>query len=802
LLIAMSDHPPTPPPEDPNATLVEPDSSALETLLESTSMIAGALADNSATHLSVLAPEVEIAGFRLLAPLKVASTEADIWKVRRERDGAECILKLYRYGVVPRQDVLDAVKALRKDEVVAILQTGDFHGRRFEVQEFLPLGSLADQMKAKTIGPRSARAILEQLANAISHLHNVNVLHRDIKPSNLLVRGLEPLDLVLTDFGISSVADLSLHLTNVNRTAAYAAPEALTGVVAKASDWWSAGVILLEVLGGRHPFSGLNEQAINFQLVSKGIPVPADLDARWRLLLRGLLTRDYRHRWGIDEIRTWQAGGTGLKVHVTSDGLGEAVATVDASARARHKPYRFTNRHFETPAELALVLAENWPEAVKHFGRGLITDWIKSQIYDQEMASRLLDVSQDENLDADQKLTAALMILNPEIPIIYRGEIITPEWFPLHSTEGLKLLRSGLPRWAEALRQDTSLRDLRRRRREAFQKIDALDIPIDLGVANMLLLSDPAKVIDTALRQRSQWVASTDSRIAAILDKGEISFAEAVILLACDRTMLLTAEQREIQQAEVFRQELAARLCAHQIVYDAASLDACIHTKDHALLKDTESLRSQYLKSTRPLLERLLQKSSLSRGEMIILLCADRAQFLDGEQARHYQEKIEHDRLASELQATGIDVDWELFDHVLTRQEIIPELLRTHRRQFASVNHPTLDAIFRHPRPATRDAILLVCADHRYFVTPMQKFLGTVSIPGHWIIETIQAYPVASAIAGIIALFVLAIVVNVVFLALFSIMFLATYLIAAFTVPPNYAPPAGNRPPDPPASSP
>ena len=64
--------------------------------------------------------------------------------------------------------------------------------------------------------------------------------------------------------------DISLHVTTVNRTAAYSAPEAMTGVVSKASDWWSVGVISLELLIGRHPFAGLDERAVNFQLVTRG----------------------------------------------------------------------------------------------------------------------------------------------------------------------------------------------------------------------------------------------------------------------------------------------------------------------------------------------------------------------------------------------------------------------------------------------------------------------------------------------------------------------------------------------------
>src|SRR5262249_45046583 len=154
-------------------------------------------------------------------------------------------------------------------------------------------------------------------------------------------------------FGISSLSDGALHLTNVNRTAAYCAPEALTGVVAKASDWWSVGVIVIELLTGRHPLADLSEQVINFQLVSKGIPIPTEIPVAWRLLLKGLLTCDYEKRWGASQIRSWLAGNV---VPVSNDDESSE-ATI-----AERKPYKFVHREFVDPRELAAAFAENWAE--------------------------------------------------------------------------------------------------------------------------------------------------------------------------------------------------------------------------------------------------------------------------------------------------------------------------------------------------------------------------------------------------------------------------------------------------------
>src|SRR5207247_484187 len=193
---------------------------------------------------------------------------------------------------------LEALRGLRREHVVEIVEAGEQDGRSYEIQEFVSNGSLADVIQRGAVPENLARDILSELTDSLAHLHAARVLHRDIKPSNILVRSLAPVDLILTDFGISSLSDGALHLTNVNRTAAYGAPEALTGVLATASDWWSVGVIVIELLSGGHPFAGLSEHAVNFQLVSKGISVPQAIALSSRPLVKGLLTRAHVMRLG------------------------------------------------------------------------------------------------------------------------------------------------------------------------------------------------------------------------------------------------------------------------------------------------------------------------------------------------------------------------------------------------------------------------------------------------------------------------------------------------------------------------
>ena len=208
--------------------------------------------------------------YRVLEELEASGAEADIYVLQAKGDEEKRLLKYYRRGIRPKPEVTEMLADLDPEHVVRVYETGEREGRSYEIQEFVEHGSLADMATLGGLPDARMKEILNELLIAVEHLHDHKIIHRDLKPANVLVRTRNPLDLVFIDFGIASRSELSLHATSASRTVSYASPEALTGVVAKASDWWSVGVILLELLVGRHPFAGLSEQTVNFQLVSKG----------------------------------------------------------------------------------------------------------------------------------------------------------------------------------------------------------------------------------------------------------------------------------------------------------------------------------------------------------------------------------------------------------------------------------------------------------------------------------------------------------------------------------------------------
>ena len=104
----------------------------------------------------------------------------------------------------------------------------------------------------------------------MDHAHKQGVLHRDLRPSNVLVadRGL----LKVADFGTSRFLEIAAHGTTVIGSPPYMAPEAFQGKAVFASDIYSLGVTMYQMLTGVLPYD---------------TPSPADLD---RLMKGELLT--------------------------------------------------------------------------------------------------------------------------------------------------------------------------------------------------------------------------------------------------------------------------------------------------------------------------------------------------------------------------------------------------------------------------------------------------------------------------------------------------------------------------------
>ena len=201
--------------------------------------------------------------------------------VRHDHDyGQVAALKVIRAGLETPDAVRrfarerQALAALEHANIARLIDGGTTaDGRPFVVMEFVdgqPLDTYCDTARL-TIAQRVA--LFLEVCLAVSYAHRHLVVHRDLKPENILVRADGQVKLV--DFGIAKLLDqddgaLTVHGTRM-MTPSYASPEQIAGHrVTTASDIYSLGVVLYELLCGRRPHTPPGSTERDIESVLRG----------------------------------------------------------------------------------------------------------------------------------------------------------------------------------------------------------------------------------------------------------------------------------------------------------------------------------------------------------------------------------------------------------------------------------------------------------------------------------------------------------------------------------------------------
>lgn len=352
--------------------------------------------------------------YRVVDVFPATGAEADLLLVEPTAGGDRFVAKLYRAGLAPDARLLETLAAVEGDSVVRIVAHGVSDGVAYELLEYLPGGTLRDLLAAGPVPLVQVRRIVAELADGLAGIHARNVLHRDLKPENVLLRSRAPLELALSDFGIASLREATQIFTGGARTARYAAPEALTGVLDDKSDWWALGMIALEATVGRHPFEGLSEQVINHHLATRPVDLRDVHDPALAMLCRGLLRRDPKRRWGGAEVARWLAGDATLEA--PDDGDPTFAAGV---------AYRIGPVECRTITELAVAFARDWDAGARDLARGQVTRWVEQELHDHNLARRLADLAERRSQSDDMYLARFLRLVAPDLPPVWRGQPIS-----------------------------------------------------------------------------------------------------------------------------------------------------------------------------------------------------------------------------------------------------------------------------------------------------------------------------------------------------------------------------------------
>jgi serine/threonine-protein kinase len=171
---------------------------------------------------------------------------------------------------VPHKQNLDFSEMLKEPRllasmshpnIVTVLTAEKNDGVFFIVMEYVP-GETLEHLIAREGALDVTRALdfSCQIWNAVDHAHGAGILHRDLRPGNMLVS--ESGIVKVTDFGTSRFLEIAAHGTTVIGSPPYMAPEQFQGKAVFASDVYSVGVTMYQMLTGALPYD---------------TPAPADL---------------------------------------------------------------------------------------------------------------------------------------------------------------------------------------------------------------------------------------------------------------------------------------------------------------------------------------------------------------------------------------------------------------------------------------------------------------------------------------------------------------------------------------------
>ncbi|MBP2328008.1 serine/threonine protein kinase [Kibdelosporangium banguiense] len=362
-----------------------------------------------------------------------------VMRVRRRTDGADRVVKVYRSTIQPDTKLLEALHTADSAHLVGVDEWGDHtdaYGTSvsWEVLEYVPGGSLRDLMQREGLklpGSR-VRELLIELTEALDYLHSnvvyrgsTGLAHRDVKPANVLIRTEDPLDLVLCDFGL--VAEIRATRVSSRRagTAAYQAPETWWEPSrGPEQDWWSLGVIVVEMLTGRNPNLGSNGEAVDDKVLFEhitttgGVDLTEVTDPRWRMLCAGLLTMDPTKRWQGDQVKQW-LDNKSPKVHTGT--------AAPRSGRVVAPPIEVAGLPCRTPSEVAGAMSRSFVDACGLFQRRDdrldLSEWLRTSFPDlaEALPNDLFRKDPADRRDAGTRVARFIAWVAPELRPGYEG---------------------------------------------------------------------------------------------------------------------------------------------------------------------------------------------------------------------------------------------------------------------------------------------------------------------------------------------------------------------------------------------
>jgi serine/threonine protein kinase/tetratricopeptide (TPR) repeat protein len=228
--------------------------------------------------------------------------------------------------------------ALDHPFICKIYETGESHGKSFIAMEYIEGQTLQDRIEKEPLGLKDSIRITLEIAEALENAHKAGIVHRDLKPANIMITSQGHTKVM--DFGLAKrvlpgggTAELSRTLTqasiteqgSIAGTISYMSPEQARGEsVDTRSDIFSLGIILYEMLSGKHPFSKPSPIETLTSILRDAIPpthiTPKSINPVLNPILRKALAKNPKERYlsvsdFADDLRKAQIE-KGFRIHI------------------------------------------------------------------------------------------------------------------------------------------------------------------------------------------------------------------------------------------------------------------------------------------------------------------------------------------------------------------------------------------------------------------------------------------------------------------------------------------------------
>ena len=194
------------------------------------------------------------------------------------------------------------VAGLESRDIVTIYELGELDGRIFIAMQYMSGGSLKDKLeKEGALSFEKTLKIMRQVCAGLDKAHKMGLVHQDIKPANILFD--EDGNALISDFGLARAVQNASRAAKegmgLGGTAAYRAPEIWQGTppVSAATDIYSLGCILSEMLSGETLFDGNTPEQILTQHLINGPSIPTKIPQEMQDILKIALAKDPAQRF-------------------------------------------------------------------------------------------------------------------------------------------------------------------------------------------------------------------------------------------------------------------------------------------------------------------------------------------------------------------------------------------------------------------------------------------------------------------------------------------------------------------------